>query len=167
MSNIALYELAAEYKAAADSLAELDLPENVIHDTLESLSGDLEAKAVNTIMLVRNLEATAEQIKAAEKAMAERRKAYEARAARIKQYVLDNMNHAGIQKIECPQFKISVRDNPASIVIDDEAQIPRAYMTDPAPPPPAPDKKLIAQAIKDGFTVPGAHMERGQRLEIR
>lgn len=167
MSNIALYELADEYKAAADALAELDLPENVIHDTLESLSGDLEAKAVNTVMLVRNLEATAEQIKAAEKAMADRRKAYESRAARIKQYVLDNMNHAGIQKIECPQFKIAIRDNPPSVVIDDEKQVPPAYFTDPPPPPKALDKKLIAQAIKDGFEVPGAHLERGQRLDIK
>lgn len=167
MSNIALYELAAEYKAAADALAELDLPENVIHDTLESLSGDLEAKAVNTVMLVRNLEATAEQIKVAEKAMAERRKAYEARATRIKQYVLDNMIHAGIQKIECPQFKIAIRDNPPSVVIDDEKQVPPAYFTDPPPPPKALDKKLIAQAIKDGFEVPGAHLERGQRLDIK
>lgn len=162
-----LFLLAGEYKDAADKLYELDLDEATIHDTLESLSGDLEAKAVNTVSIVRNLEALADQIKMAEKAMAERRKTYEARAARVKQYVLDSMNFAGIQKIECPLFKISIRDNPVSVVIDDEKQIPKAYLTDPVPPLPSPDKKLIAQAIKDGFDVPGAHLERGQRLDIK
>jgi len=118
-------------------------------------------------MFVRNLEATAAQIKEAEKAMAERRKAYEARAARVRQYVLDSMIFAGIQKIECPLFKISVRDNPPSVVIDDEKQLPASYLTDPPPPAPQPDKKLIAQALKDGFEIQGAHLERGQRLEVR
>jgi len=167
MNAITLYALAGEYKDAADKLAEMELDDQTISDTLESLSGDLEAKATNTIMLVRNLEATAEQIKAAEKAMAERRKAYEARATRIKQYVMDSMIFAGITKIECPLFKIAIRDNPPSVVIDDEKQIPQSYLTDPLPPPPAPDKKLIAQAIKDGCEVPGAHLERGQRLEVK
>lgn len=167
MTSLTLYALAGEFKEAADKLAELDLDEVTLKDTLESLSGDLEAKATNTIMLVRNLEATAEQIKAAEKQMAERRKAYENRASRIRQYVMDTMIFAGIQKIECPLFKIALRDNPPSCVIDDEKQIPASYMTEPAPPPPTPDKKLIAQAIKDGFEVPGAHMERGQRLEVK
>lgn len=167
MTALTLYDMVGEYKEAADKLAELDLDEQTIADTLESLSGDLEAKAMNTIMFVRNLEATAAQIKEAEKAMAERRKAYEARAARVRQYVLDSMIFAGIQKIECPLFKISVRDNPPSVVIDDEKQLPVAYLTDPPPPVPQPDKKLIAQALKDGFGVPGAHLERGQRLEVK
>jgi hypothetical protein len=159
--------MAGELREAADKLAELDLDEQTVLDTLESLSGDLEAKATNTVMLVRNLESTAEQIKAAEKAMAERRKAYENRAASIRKYVMDSMIFAGIQKIECPLFKIAIRDNPASVVIDDEKQIPVAYLTDPPPPAPQPDKKLIAAALKDGFDVPGAHLERGQRLEVK
>jgi hypothetical protein len=167
MTALTLYAMAAEFRETADKLTELDLDEQTISDTLESISGDLEAKAVNVISLVRNLEATAEQIKAAEKAMAERRKAYENRAASIRKYVMDSMIFAGIQKIECPLFKISIRDNPASVVIDDEKQIPVAYLTDPPPPAPQPDKKLIAAALKDGFDVPGCHLERGTRLEVK
>jgi hypothetical protein len=30
-----------------------------------------------------------------------------------------------------------------------------------------PDKKAIAAALKAGEDVPGAHLERGQRLEIK
>ena len=124
MSALTLFQIAAEYRDAAAKLTETDLDEVTLADTLESISGDIEAKAVNVVSVVRNLEATAEQIKTAEKAMAERRKAYENRAARIRQYVMDSMIFAGIQKIECPLFKIAIRDNPASVVIDDEEQIP-------------------------------------------
>jgi hypothetical protein len=167
MTALTLYAMAGEFKEAADKLAELDMDEQTIADTLESLSGDLEVKATNTVMLVRNLESAAAQIKEAEKAMAERRKALEKRAERIRQYVMDSMIFAGIQKIECPYFKIALRDNPPAVVVDNAEQIPMAYMADPLPPPPAPDKKLIAQALKDGVDVPGCHLERGQRLEVK
>lgn len=165
--STSLYVLAAEYRSAAEQLSDLDMPDEVVRDTLESISGDLEAKAVNVAQFVRNLEASAEQIKDAEKQMSERRKAIENRAERIRSYLLDNMLATGITKIECPFFKLAVRDNPASVVINEPGLIPATYMTDPAPPPPAPDKKLIKKAIEDGFDVPGAHLVRGKRLEIR
>jgi hypothetical protein len=167
MTGLALYQIAAEYRAAADQLADLDLPEDVVRDTLESISGDLETKAVNVASFVRNLEASAEQIKAAEQQMANRRKAIEKRAENVREYLLNNMVHAGISKIECPYFKLAVRENPPAVVINEPGLIPAAYMTEPVAPPPAPDKKLIAAAIKDGFEVPGAHLARGKRLDIK
>jgi hypothetical protein len=165
--SLSLYVLASEYRSAADQLADLDLPEEVVRDTLESISGDLEAKSVNVASFVRNLEASAEQIKEAEAAMAARRKAIEKRAANVRQYLLDNMLAAGISKIECPYFKLAVRDNPPSVVINEPSLIPDAYLTDPPPPPRAPDKTLIKKAIQDGFDVPGAHLARGKRIEIK
>lgn len=165
--SLSLYVLASEYRSAADQLADLDLPEEVVRDTLESISGDLEAKSVNVASFVRNLEASAEQIKEAEAAMAARRKAIEKRAANVRQYLLDNMLAAGISKIECPYFKLAVRDNPPAVVINEPSLIPDVYLTDPPPPPRAPDKALIKKAIQDGFDVPGAHLARGKRLEIK
>ncbi|SDV49243.1 siphovirus Gp157 family protein [Chitinasiproducens palmae] len=165
-----LYVIASEYRQAADTLAELDLDEQTVADTLESISGDITEKATNVAAFIRNLESTAEAVKNAAKGMTDRAKAIEARADRIKHYLLANMQHAGIKKIDSPLFAITVKDNPVSVVIDDERQIPAEYMTDPVPPPPPPakpDKKLIAQAIKDGFEVPGARLERKQRVEIK
>ena len=75
-----LYQLATAYQHDAAKLADLDLPDDVIADTLESMSGDLELKATNTIMVAKNLRATANAIKEAEAKMATRRKAMEARA---------------------------------------------------------------------------------------
>lgn len=167
MTGLALYQIAGEYRAAADQLADLDLPEDVVRDTLESISGDLETKAVNVASFVRNLEASAAQIKEAEQAMSNRRKAIEKRAENVREYLLNNMLHSGISKIECPYFKLAVRDNPPAVVINEPGLIPLAYMTEPVAPPPAPDKALIKKAITDGFEVPGAHLTRGKRLDIK
>ena len=62
----ALYELAAEYRADCEKLADMDMDEQTLADTLEGLSGELEVKAQNVIMFTRNLEATAAAIKEAE-----------------------------------------------------------------------------------------------------
>lgn len=166
--NITLYELAGEYRQAAIALSDMELDEQVINDTLDGLSGALETKATNVAYFVRNLEATAAQIKDAEKQMADRRKAMENRAERIREYLKSNMEIAGISEISCPHFKLAIRKNPPSVVIDSESQIPEEYMVQAPPPPPAPDKKLIAKAIKDGFEVSGCHLDASKtRLEIK
>lgn len=165
--NITLYEISEEYRRAAETLSDLDLPEEVIADTLEGLAFPLEQKAVNVAAFIRNIEATADSIKQAEEGLAKRRKAIERRADSLKAYLQSNMQSVGISKIESPLFNLSIRDNPPAVVIDDASQIPADYLREPVIPPPTPDKKLIAQAIKDGFAVPGAHLERGQRLEIK
>lgn len=163
----ALYVLAQDYRAAAEKLADLELDEQTILDTLESLSGDLEVKAVNTAMVARNMQGLAAQIKEAEQAMAARRKALEGRAERLTAYLLSNMQHAGISKIESPHFCLSVRSNPAAVVINEPGLIPAEFMRQPEPPPPSPDKTAIKEAIKAGKEVPGAHLAQGVRLEIK
>jgi len=163
----ALYELAADYRSAADRLADMDLDEQTLADTLESLSGELEVKATNTAMLIRNLEASAYAIKEAEGQMAARRKALENRAARVKDYVLAQMMVAGIEKIECPYFKLAVRTNPPAVEIFEPGLVPSEFMKTPEPPPPSPDKTAIKDALKAGKDVPGCVLTHGMRLEIK
>lgn len=168
--ELTLYQIASEYRDAANTLAELDIDEQTLADTLESISGDLTAKSQNVAFVIRNIESSVEQINVAVEHMKARAQALGKRADRIREYLLQNMLMAGVQKIECPYFKLSVRENPPKVIVDDERQIPMAYMTDPPPPPPPapkPDKKLIAQALKDGHDVPGCRLERGKRVEIK
>lgn len=167
MTALTLFTLAAEYREAAEKLADMDLDDQTIADTLESMSGDLEVKAQNTAMFVRNLEATAAAIKDAEAQMEARRKALENRADGIRRYLLASMQTAGIKKIECPLFKITVRENPAAVTINEPALIPAEFMRQPEPPPPVIDKRAIGEALKSGREVSGAHLTRGVRLEIK
>ena len=163
----ALYLLAHEYRAAADALAELDLDDQTVSDTLDGLGGDMEVKAANVAMFARNLEATAAAIQDAEKAMADRRKAIEARAERLQAYILLCMRATGMKTIECPYFRLSIRDNPPAVDVFDPAQVPASLMVAPTLPPAAPDKAAIKAILKAGQDVPGCRLTQGQRLEIK
>lgn len=161
----ALYLLAQEYRQTAMELANLDLPPEVVRDTLESMSGDLEHKAQNVAMMVRSLEADAAAVKQWAKDANDRAKAIEARAEAMRDYLAQNMTACGIEKIEGPGVKISFRKSSA-VVIDEPGLIPSEFMKTPEPPPPAPDKKAIGDAIKAGQEVPGAHIEQRRNLQI-
>lgn len=162
----ALFILAAEHRALADKLHDTDLDEQTILDTLEAESGDLVEKGKNVAAVFRNLESDAKQIKEAEEQLYARRKALEKRAANLKQYLLNGMTVSGIQKIECPLFSVSIKNNPESVQVDDESLIPRDYFRE-IPATFQLDKNLVKSAIKDGFEVPGAHLARTTRLEIK
>ena len=167
MTAITLYEIAREYRDDLEKLAEADLDDQTLTDTLDSMGGELQAKATNVAYFIRNLEASAAAIKEAEAHMAARRKALENRAARTKDYLLASMMVAGVQKVECPHFRLTVRDNPGAVEVYQPELIPASFMRQPEPPPPAPDKAAIKEAMKAGQEVPGCRLVQGKRLEIR
>lgn len=164
---VSLYKLADGYLEASQRLADLDLPPEVVQDTLEGMAGELEVKAANVAMFARNLEATAESIRAAESDMAKRRESIAKRAQQVRDYLKAQMERTGITQIECPYFKVSIKNNPPAVVIDAASQIPQEFMRTPEPPPPAPDKKAIGAALKAGKEVAGCHLASGTRLEIK
>lgn len=167
MNNLTLYTIADSYLQDVAKLQDLELDEQTIADTLEGLTGTFEEKATNVALFTRNLEALSEQIKQAEQTMAARRKALENRADSIRQYLVDNMLRTGITKIESPYFKIALRNNPPSVVVDDPTAIPAKYMRQAEAPPPAPDKKEIKAAIEFGENVPGARLVTKQSVTIK
>ena len=161
-----LYEIAATYRNDAHRLADLDLPAEVVTDTLDAMSGGLQVKAQNVVMFARDLQATAAAIKEAEEQMAKRRKAIENRAKHLLEYVQGCMETAEVQKIECPYFRLAIQAKPPSVDVYEPGLIPAEYMRTPEAPPPAPDKTAIAKAIKEGQEVPGARLVHGKRLAI-
>ena len=162
----ALYLLTQEFREAAEKLADAELPDEVIADTLESLQFPIEEKAKNVAMVIRNLEPSANATKEAADAMILRAKSEENRAKHLKGYLQSAMEATGITKIESPYFVISLRNNPESVVIDAESQIPADYMRE-VPATYSPDKTLIKKAIQDGYEVPGCHLTRTQSLQIK
>jgi hypothetical protein len=167
MTAITLYELAQEHRADLEKLYEADLDEQTLTDTLDSMGGELQVKAQSVACFIRNLEATAQQIKEAEAQMAARRKAIENKAARVKDYLLASMMVAGLQKVECPLFKLSVRDNPAAVEVFQPELIPAQFWRQPEPPPPVLDKAALKEVLKTGELIEGCRLTQGKRLEIK
>lgn len=167
MTGISLYQIAAEHRHMVEALMATDNDSQTVADTIEAESYPLEVKAQNVAYAIRNMEATAAAIKEAEKQMAERRKSIENRAQHIRDYLQTCMEVAGVTKIECPHFALSIKNNPPSVDVFEPALIPAEYMKTPEPPPPAPDKTAIKEAIKAGKEVPGAMLVQAKRLEIK
>ena len=163
----ALYQLVADYKEAAERLSESGLDEQTITDTLEGLSGDIEWKAIHIAKIIRNIEAETSAIRSAVDDMVKRANAEEAKAKRLRDYLKDCLQQAEIRKVSCPFFVVSLKATPAAVVIDDEKLIRGDLMVWPPAPPPKPDKRAIAEVIKAGEEVAGAHLESGTRLEIK
>ena len=163
--NLALYQLADDYLSAFDTLTEMDMPPEVVNDTLESMRGDIQVKATNVGMFIRNLESMAESIREAEKQMASRRKAIEARAKQIEDYLLYNMQRTEISRIESPYFAIIRKMNPPKVVL--HGAVPDEFLRHPEPPPPEADKKAIAEYIKAGNSPDWAELVQTERVEIK
>ncbi|MEN9885570.1 MAG: hypothetical protein RL758_148 [Pseudomonadota bacterium] len=162
----ALYLIAQEYRADLEKLAELELDEQTVADTLESLGGELEQKAQNVALFIRGLEADADAMRQWAKDATDRAKAMEQRAERMRDYLASCMQSCQIEKIIGPGVELGFRKSSA-VVIDDQDLIPADYMRTKPAPPPEPDKKAIADAIKAGLDVPGAHVEQRKTLQIK
>lgn len=166
----ALFNLANQYLALAEQLADGDFDAATIADTIEAsgITDELATKAQGIEYVARGAEAHNLAIDA-EIARLQALKAQRMKvAAGLRGYLLDNMQRMQIERIDCPMFSISIRKNPPSVDIYDPLSLPAQYMVLPEPKPPiaAPDKKAIAAAIKAGAEIPGAKLVQGLRLSI-
>lgn len=167
MTTLSLYTIAQEHRAMVERLMETQDDLQAIADTIEAESYPLEVKAQNVAYAIKNLEATAGAIKQAEAEMAARRKTIEKRAEHLREYTKTCMEVAGVSKVECPHFALTIKKNPAGVEIFEPGLVPAEFMRQPEPPPVAPDKAAIKAALQAGRDVPGALLAQGTRLEIR
>lgn len=162
--NITLYELAAQYRQDLEHLQNADLDEQQAAELLEALQGNIQEKAKNVAMVIRNMETTADAIAEAEKAMYARRKSIERKIEWMKTYLLQNMEATGITKIESPYFVISLRNNAESLSVEPDAEIPAEYWKQPDP---VLDKINLKKDIQLGVVVPGCSLVRKKSVTIK
>jgi len=167
MSNLTLYQVSDQYLADLEKLNDLELDDQTFKDTLEGLTGDFELKVTNVSMYVRNIEASVEAIREAEKQMSNRRKAMENKINRLKQYLKDNMIRTGITKVDCPYFQLSLRNNPETVEVINLDEITPEYFDIPPLPAPVLNKKAVKDAIKSGIEINGAKLIQNQSLQIK
>lgn len=171
MTGIALYHLTGQYLQLAEKLANMDIDAQTVADTIEAsgITDEITAKAQGIEIVAR----TAELHCPAIDAEIERLQALKAQRQKVAQglrdYLKSNMEAAGIEKIECVLFKISLKKNPPAVEIFDEKQIPAELLRTPEPKPPvaAPDKARIKELLNHGEDVPGAKLTQNTRIEIK
>src|SRR5690348_9414621 len=153
MSPNVLYRL-AEYQYLRERL-EAEFPEadeDTLQDTLEGLSSLPEALAAIVRSYLDDLDlAAALGMRISD--MQERLSRFEQRADKKRELVTSVMERANLGKLAEPDFTVSLRAVPPSVVVVDEAQIPQDYWK---PQPPRLDRQRISAALKSGSVIPGA-----------
>lgn len=160
-----LYEISAQYRDIQALAEDPDIPVEAIEYALVEVHHELQVKATNIVAVILGMEAEAGAIKDAETRMTARRKALESRAKWLREYVMTHMDRAGISEIKSPEILLRVRASQPAVVIDDERALPGWAV----------DTEIIAKIrradirkrIEAGETVPGAHLQHGQWLEVR
>jgi len=157
-----LYELAQNYAELLEIAEEIE--SDALVDTLEALQDAIEDKAENIAKIIKNLEADAKIIKEEEKRLAERRQSIEKKIDRLKQYLQEQLEVAGLQKVKRATITVAIQNNPPSVKVVDEKLIPSEYMIQQAPQV---NKKVILSLLKEGQQIPGCELIQTKGVRIK
>ena len=159
-----LYELKGNWKQVADMLYEENIDEQCILDTLEAIEGEIEDKADNYAMIIKNLLAGAEAKKVESKTMLEQAKAEENRAEMLKQRLYEVMKETGKVKFKTDLFSFGIQKNGglAPLWVDEDiTKIPDEYLKK------EPDNTKIRELLKNQEVKWAKLEERGEGVRIR
>jgi hypothetical protein len=144
--------------------ADPDIDEKALFDTLEGSTNLHEAIAA-VIRSALEDEAMAKALRSRIEDMRQRLSRIESTAEAKREAALNAMERADMIKLTAPDFTVSVRINPPSLVITSEAEIPHEFWL---PQPPKLNKKGLLDAINSGWAVPGAVLSNSKiSLAIR
>lgn len=168
-----LYEMCAELRALEDAAEDgmyihpetgemMSFPE-----AIEQIEMDKRVKLENIAIWVKNLMSDAAALKIEEENLSKRRRAAEGKIESLKAYLLACMKREDgtFEKFASPRAAITIRRNAPSVAIHDEALLPREFLVEKTTV--SVDKKSIAEVLKRGIEVPGAHFEEGRSVMIK
>lgn len=158
-----LYEIGRQYLEALERM-EID-PETgeiIGGEAVARLNGQFDEKCEAVGCYIKELNARAAAIKAEQEGLQKRRKALEAKAERLREYLADWMIAAGKERLETPRAALSWRKTSA-VVVDDLEALPESCRKVKIEA----DKALIRMLLKQGDAVEGARLEEGRSLQIR
>ena len=155
-----LYELSSSYRA----IQEMDLDEETLRDTLDSIVGEAEQKAENIVKWIRNLKGDNTAIKEEETRLKNKRIANENKIKYLGLYLEDFLKTSGLTRLKTELFTISLQNNPPSVEVYDATLIPPKYLIEQLP---IVDKQIIKELLKQGEEIPGATLKQTKGLRIR
>lgn len=162
-----LYAIAAAYRADLAVLSDLDIDPQTAADTLEGMQGELTDKLRAVIAYSLELDIEATGTEEAAKRVADLAKARRSRVDWLRSYALNTMQVTGINEVSSDEFAAKLAKKPASVLIAAGAMIPDAFMRQPEPPLPLPDKAALKKAIEAGAIIDGVSLQQGYRLAIK
>ncbi|MBQ2085446.1 MAG: siphovirus Gp157 family protein [Oscillospiraceae bacterium] len=161
-----IYELTDEYVELLNMLEDPDIDPDVLADTMEGLSGEIEVKADGYAKVIAELNSAIAGLKAEIERLTNRKTTMENNVKYLKSTLQFAMETTGKTKFKTELFSFGIQKNPASVVIDEPylENIPDKYLI---PQDPKIDKVKIKEDLKAGIDIGIAHLEQSQSLRIR
>lgn len=160
-----LYTIASQYRADLEALSDLDIPPEVVADTVEGMQGEVQDKLRAVIAYSLELDVLAAGASDAAKRMADRAKSLKSRVDWLRDYALTAMQQTGIGEVSTDEFAAKVAKKPASVQIAEGAELPAEYLR--VKTVTEPDKSALRVALVAGEEIPGATLVTGYRLAIK
>jgi hypothetical protein len=135
-----------------------DADEDTLRDTLEGLSSLPEMLACALRSYLDDIALTA-ALGIRINDMQERISRFEQRAEKKRALITSVMERADLKKLAEPDFTVSIRATPPSLMVNDETEIPRDFWK---LQPPKLDRQGLTAALRRGQSVPGAVLGNGQ-----
>ena len=158
-----LYEITQEAQYLAVLLETEELtPE--LEEALIINQDQLQAKAVNYAKVIANYQAESDAIDQEIKRLKAMKDSREKKIELLKESVKKAMLLSGIEKVESPLFKLSVRRSEA-VEVDLVESLPNAFLN--VKNVVTADKLAIKEAIKRGENVIGARLVENFNLQIK
>lgn len=164
MANI--YELTADIQLLWNLMENGEIDDDTLINAMQNSQEELSIKLEHYCMFIKNMEADAKAFKEEEQRLAARRKTLENTIERAKKAMQYAMDVAGEKKVKGKLFSISLQNNPASVVLDEQymENIPEKYLIHKTDI----NKRLMAEDIKNGVDLEGlAHLEQSEGIRIR
>lgn len=158
-----LYRLTANYAAL---LAAAEAGEDITA-ALAALDDAIEAKAIGIVKVLATLEADGVAAGTEEARLAKRRKAAENAVERLREYIKQCMQAAGIVRVKTAAFSITLSDGKPRVEVHDLAKLP-PELTRVVPETRVPDKAAILdEYTRDGVIPPGCDIVQTKALRVR
>lgn len=160
-----LYDFTEKYLRAFEAIhVDEETGEVIGFDELEAVNARLEDKLEAVACYIKSQEGLAGNMKAEEIALVERRIKLATKIARLKKYLMQNMEAAGKSSLETAKCKISFRGSSRVEIIQPD-KLPEKFWA--VSESRHPDKTAIKKIIAEGGSVPGAMIVESRNISIK
>ena len=156
-----LYEMTVATKQLYELLANEEIDEQTIADTLEAMG--VEEKLEGYCQVIRQYEADKDMLKAEKERIDKKIKVCENSVNRMKKAVIEFMKASGSTKSTAGTFTVALSTSKATKIVD-ESLIPKKYFIKQEPKI---DKKAILEMLKSGAKVKGCELQINEGVRIK
>lgn len=165
MENLSLYKITNSFTELMSKAEEGELTPEEYEKLGEELAIQLQAKSANIIGYYQNENALLEAIDIQIKRLQDFKKAKQNSIDKYKQYVKENMERLGLQKIETELGSLSIAKSPISVEIINEDELPSEFKLEVVTTKI--DKKAIADNFKSTGEIPNGVVIHTENTNLR